>query len=287
MSYNYWNDFVDIWRTLPPNQYNNNVPLPPFQNILGWRNPNLTPLMNSININDFSLKYLPEPWWGNNGNHILHSVVINYNPWTGGPSQHHSTSINLNGFLTYSDFVNDSVFNGGTMATTNNWHRRRSRRIFNTLNRYFHNNGYPIFQNINLENHLSIELIPWHTPDATSLNFHAYKNNCLIEIYNYCFVFAASESIRISNQKLQNKVILRLSGNETLNILNSLNNIGIHSNIIIPPSYTPNPQLGNAGYLKFNFNSIPNIDFISIWGTKSYNDFPPNSEMDWLFNYVI
>lgn len=287
MSYAYWDDFVNNWRNLPPVEYINPAPLPPHHQILGWTNPNLTPLMNSQTLADYSLQYLPEPWWGNNGIHVLNSVVINYNPWIGGPTQHHHVSTNLNGFANYSDFVNYSVLNGGAMEATNKWHRGRARRILNTLNRYLNNNGHPILPNVNLVNHLSVELLPWHTQDATSPNFHTYKNNCLLEIYNCCFAFAANESMRINNQKLQNKVILRLSGDATQNILHGLNQIGIHSNIIIPPTYTPNPPLGNGGYFKFSFNGIPNIDFISIWGKKSRNDFPSNLEMDWIFNNVI
>ena len=146
MSYIFWNNFVDMWRTLPAVEYLNPAPVPPFNTILGWSNPNLTPLMNSSSINDYSLQYLPEPWWGNNGTHILHSVVINYNPWTGGHSQHHIASTALYGFATFSDFVNDSVLHGGVMLGTNNWHRKRARRVFNTLNR----NGFNVGPNNNL-----------------------------------------------------------------------------------------------------------------------------------------
>jgi len=286
MSYNYWNNFIDNWRAFPHTEYINPTPLAPYNLILGWNNPNLTPLMNSQTLADYSLQYLPEPWWGNNGIHILNSVVINYNPWTGGASQHHNVSAHLNGFATYSDFVNYSVLNGGTMAGTNNWHRNRARRIFNTLNRYFERVTIPIIQDVNLENHLSVELIPWHTPDAKSPSFNSYKNNCLNEIYNYCFVFAANESIRIINQKLNRKVIVRLSGNATIKLLKNLNSIGIQSNST-QPQYTPLPLLGNGGYMTFQFKNIPDVDFISIWGKYSHNDFPPDVEMDWIFSNVI
>jgi hypothetical protein len=283
MNYDYWNNFVDNWRVLPHMVYTNPTPLPLYHLILGWTNPNLIPLMNSSTLADYSLNYLPEPWWGNNGTHILNSVVVNYNPWTGGNSQHHNASAGLYGHANYADFVNKSVLNGGVMSGTNNWHRRRSRRIFDALKSIKDD----VFPNDNLENHLSVELIPWHTPNAQSAYFCKYKNNSLIEIYNNCFVFAANESMRINNQTLRNKVIVRLSGSETTKLLNNLSSIGIVSNINIGPTYTPRPTLGNAGYVKFQFNSIPNVDFISIWGKYSHNDFPSNLEMQWIFGNII
>ena len=57
MSYNYWNNFVENWGVLPQVEYINPNPIAPFHSILNWINPNLSPLMNSDQLADYSLKY--------------------------------------------------------------------------------------------------------------------------------------------------------------------------------------------------------------------------------------
>lgn len=280
MSYIFWNNFVDNWKVFPPMEYVNPIPLLPYHPILGWTNPNQTPLMNSPTLADYSLKYLPEPWWGNNGIHVLNSVVINYNPGGGGKIQgfHHAAS--LFGNVDYQSFANNEVTGVSShFAATNSWHKgKRARRIFNTLTRI----GIPLHGHHNLQNHLSIELIPWHTPN--SLTIGPYINANLQEIFNNCIIFSANESLRIQNTKLKNKVILRLNGNMTINLLNDFVHRGICSYTIINPiGYTPSTK---GGFFKFQIKSIQNVEFISIWG-KIGNDFPPNVDMDWIFNNIV
>lgn len=280
MSYNYWNNFVDKWRFFPTLEFINPVPISPYNPILGWINPNHTPLMNSSTYADYSIKYLPEPWWGNNGNHILNSVVINYNPGTGGGAQgfHHAAS--LFGNVDYQTFANNEAIGmSNYFAETNRWHKsKRAKRIFNTLIRI----GIPLHGQHNLENHLSIELIPWHTPNSSTI--WPYINSNLQAIFNNCIIFSANESLRIQNTKLQSKVIIRLNGDKTLNLLNSFVHHGICAYTLINPiGYTPSL---NGGFFKFKINSIHNVEFISIWG-KIGNDFPPNVDMDWIFNNIL
>jgi len=83
MSYTFWNNFVARWSVLPVANYTA-IPAHPAL-IGGWQNPNGLPLYNSgpAALGDYSLKWIPEPWWGHVGNYSrkdLHSVVINFNP---------------------------------------------------------------------------------------------------------------------------------------------------------------------------------------------------------------
>jgi len=280
MSYKYWNNFVDNWRAFPPMEYINPTPLPPYHSILGWTNPNLTLLMNSTTVADYSLKYLPEPWWGNDGTHILNSVVVNYNPGGASWIQAFNNSAGLFGFRDYQSFA-DSEATGATnlFAGTNRWHRgRRATRIFNTLNKI----GILLNGHDKLQNHLSIELIPWHTPSSSAIG--PYINTNLQAIFDHCINFSANESLRIQNTKLNNKVILRLNGNMTINLLNNFVNHGLCTyRTINPIGYTPSR---NGGFFKFKINSILNVEFISIWGKRG-NDFPSKVDMDWIFKNIV
>lgn len=280
MHYNYWNNFVDCWRALQYTEYINPTPLPPYHQILGWSNPNLTPLMNSQTLADYSLIYLPEPWWGNNGSHVLNSVLINYNPGGGGGIQAFHHVAELIGNVDYQSFANNEATGvSNHFKATNRWHKdKRAGRIFNTLERI----GIPLHGHHNLQNHLSIELIPWHTPN--SLTIRPYINANLQAIFDNSIIFSANESLRIQNTKLRNKVILRLNGNMTIKLLNDFVRHGICTyNVINPIGYTPSKK---GGFFKFKINSIPNVEFISIWG-KIGNDFPPNADMDWIFIHIV
>ena len=291
MNYAFWNTFVNNWMTLPLAVYGSTTPIAPFNRICGWTNPNLQPLMNSIAVGDYSLKYIPEPWWGNNGIHELNSVVINYNPGGGkGMQLHNDPGFPLTKFHDYSSFADsEACRKTNNFAGTNRWHNgKRAARVFNTLDRI----GYPLHGGNDLQNHLSIELIPWHT--ANTLTIASYISINLQEIFKNCLLFAADQSKRINNSKLRNKVILRLSGDTTMHLLNSMVTSGYgHYNIITPISYTgigaPPPIInGKGGYMKFYFNVVPDVEFISIWGTgRTGNDFPPDADMNWIFTHII
>jgi hypothetical protein len=293
MCYNYWNGFIDQWKRLPLSELTNRTPAVPFHPFLGWDNPNLQPLMNSSSHADCSLKYLPEPWWGNNGRHILNSVVINYNPGEASSPQSFVHSSGLYGYPDYSSFVNSEAKRiTSHFPGTRTWHNgQRATRIFNTLKRL----GFPLTPTDQLHNHLSIELIPWHTENTGSIG--TYINHNLNMIYEHSFVFAADQSRRIANPLLNNKVILRLSGAVTLDLLNNMVKLGFGLYIVlIPPNHTTTgPAItakgkhvtGSAGYFKFTFNAIPDIEFISIWDITGGNAFPPDGDMDWIFTHII
>jgi hypothetical protein len=276
MSYSFWNNFVDTWCALSPLE---RTILNPIL-INGWTNPNSIPLLNSDIHLDFSLKYIPEPWWGNNGSDILHSVVINYNPGEANNSQHYLTIGGLNGFTNYQDLISHIINTGTFLVHTNNWHfRHRALPIFNSLSRVL---GIPLAPNNTLKNNLSIELIPWHTKNISSLSPYIYTN--LKNIYDNCIVFAATESMRIANKKLKNNVVLRINGTKTIDLLNDLTVMGICSYTVLSPiSHTPS---GNGSYFQFSIDKIKNITFTSIWGKNSRNSFPPNIDLDFILNIL-
>jgi hypothetical protein len=265
---------------MPTVEYLNPTPVLPFNTILGWTNSNLTPLLNSELITDYSLQYLPEPWWGNSNVHVLNSVVINYNPGGGSGIQHFRHSASLFGCLDYQTFAdNEATNNTNLFRDTNKWHKsKRAIRIFNSLSRV----GILLHGNNHLKNHLSIELIPWHTPNSLTILPYIMAN--LEVIFENCISFAANESMRIANTKLKNKVILRLNGTITTQLLNNFTSHGICSYTTITPiGYTPSTK---GGYYKFKINSLPYIEFISIWG-KIGNDFPPDVDMDWILLNIV
>ena len=275
MSYKYWNDFVDQWRNNPL------VPTAPV--VGGWTNPNTVPLLNSYGAPspDLSINYLPEPWWGNDGNSQLHSVVINSNPFTGnGALQHYAVPgiPILYGSRNYQEFVANEVSQfitaGGApfLAPTNNWHFvRRANVIHNALVAcgsiaLFPLKGY-------FENHLSIEMIPWHTPDSTNPQYMDYVLANLKPIYDYVFCFAAERSRNIINRILNKKVIIRSTYNKITPILNALAAIGKTTTRSLPIIY---PAGTDGNYFKFRFDDpqISDVEFICIWGGNSRNDFP-------------
>ncbi|HOX77012.1 MAG TPA: hypothetical protein PLW31_03145 [Bacteroidales bacterium] len=291
MSYIYWNDFVKKWQSLPAAALISPAPAAPFHPFCGWENPNLQPLMNSDIPGDYSLKYLPEPWWGNDGRHLLNSVVINYNPGAGGPGQLSPMGTMLG--LNYQDFVNNEA-TGLTshLPKTNDWHRnKRSKKVFDTLERI----GIALGGNNALCNFLSVELIPWHTTNTSDIK--NYINRNLLVIYENCILFAANQSINIGNDKLRNKVLLRISGSTTRYLLKAFDSKGIRlssesglnyipSGLVNTP-YSRNLTSGKAGYYKFEFKDIPNVTFISIWGKTSRNNFPADGDLEWIFTHII
>jgi len=302
MSYAYWNGFIDSWRDLVSEFHDS---LDQEVTICEWSNPNNVPLLNSENINDYSFKYLPEPWWGNNGEHPLNSVVINYNPGQAVEMhdnaliQHFEVAGGLFGYGNFGEFANDEAIGSLVFHRTNQWHfSRRASVIYSALQRA----GIHLDEH-GLCNHLSIEMIPWHTKNIRNVN--PYILNNIERVYEYCFAFAAEQSRNIvNNNPLHNKVLIRSSSHNLLPILNTLNGNGypvIVNNDI--PIMEANPEMvihvpvggpvyeggrlvtGQGRYFKFHFdNALMNdVQFIVIWGVHSRNNFPPSGDMDWIF----
>ena len=290
MSYAYWNNFVDHWRNLPLAKYVNGNQLTAIPDIFGWTNPNLFPLYGTENQQDFALQYLPEPWWGNDGNNPLESVVINYNPaglnngYFGVKAlQNINQSRNLFGFNSYADFINSEVANQAV-------------NFPGKFQFHYNKRAYPVLSALNLnpnfENHLSVELAPWYTPKSNLII--PYIDNNLNNVYNNSLLFAANESRRINNKTLNNKVLVRTSKNEFDRLLTRMTNSGIINGYgITTEGSVPIPQfpLGSGSYCKFEIHDpiINGIEFIAVWKPKpgySTNDFPLIPQLTWIFNVI-
>lgn len=251
--YKYWEQFVNEW-------FNAQAGRKPVCRLKCWTEPD--PVLGSVS------KYLPEPWWGNDGDEEpLHSVVINYNPGEGGPNQEYSK-------LKYwykSSYANDIVKTVGAnlLTATADWHNsKRALPILDAL----HDLKY-ISDPYGLKNHLSIELIPWHTKTTGKIKTYIHDN--IEQVYEHCLKFAANESKRIANEKLKNKVILRMSGNNTKWLLNEL--APKHpSKILVSGS----SSLGDGHYMVFEICDIPDVQFISIWGSRTRNNFPKKEVLE-------
>ena len=254
MNYSYWENFISKWNTGNSNAIN------------GWTDP------DSIHLygcgNNLSSRYIPEPWWGNDGNHVLHSVVINFNPGKGYQGQ-------MKGIVPYKKSYANDVVNSGALSINDQWQwKNRAYPVLGALQRLGIKKGYPC-----LREHLSIELIPWRTPSINA-NYWNYLHLNIKKVYDNSICFAANESKRIANHKLNSVVILRMSADTTTKLLKELNIIGIQC---------CTGQVGTIGkgkYMNFQINNIPDVKFISIWGPTLRNNFPPQADLDNIINII-
>lgn len=263
MSYNFWNQFVNDWLTLPANELANPIPAPPFNHFMGWLNPNSVHLMNSNVPGDFSLQYIPEPWWGNSGNEPLHCVFLNHNPFSGGLIQTQAAvaalmlqhpQIQCYQELVHSQVIqfdnepaDPPVFNG-----TCKWHfNHRASQIVAGLN---------IIENLGINEPqvsslLSIELIPWHTNNFGNIEFNYFLNNLNVTFLN-TFLFAANESRRIDNETLINKPLIRTTRTRIIPVLDLL-----QENELI------------TGYFISPVHNVPEFNYSWDWFRLSHSDF--------------
>lgn len=241
-----------------------------------WTDPNTIPLLNNITLGTKSSDYIPEPWWGNHDMDIpLHSVVINFNPGRG-------EDIQLRNNVPYKGSYAKDIVDSGYLPKTANWHKnRRALPILNALKSI---GVLPTNYIPSLDNHLSVELIPWHTENTSAkCGFGQYLQENILNVYEYAICCAAHESKRIANDKLKNKVILKLSGSNTAMILNLLNGIG-YSSIASPIRTVPGTK---SHCLEFTINRLPGIRFFSIWGSTSRNNFPVGKDMDYILENFV
>ena len=241
-----------------------------------WTDPNTIPLLNNIALGTKSSDYIPEPWWGNHDMDIpLHSVVINFNPGQGGNIQHRNV------IPYHGDYAKDIV-DSGWLPKTAKWHEnRRALPILNALKRI---GVLPTNYIPSLDNHLSVELIPWHTENTSATcGFGQYLQDNILNVYEYVICFAAHESKRIANDKLRNVVILRLSETNTNKLLKLLDGIG-YSYIASPKRTVPGTK---SHCLEFTIDRLPGIRFFSIWGSDARNNFPKGSDMDYILENFV
>ncbi len=297
--YRYWDEFYVAWCHCNKTKIK----------LLGWDIPKF--LGGCPNEHEVSKKYktidlLPEPWWGNSGgmDQPLKSVVINFNPGSGGEKQLRK---NFSCSYRYSRYVTDQVNkyvnsgNSKSICATSNWHHvNRAKRIYETLKCHKYNN----YNNYDLRNHLSVELVPWHSVSSNDIIEYCAKNRKAI--FDYCIKFAAAASIKIQNPILSGVVLLRMSSSffkqimggigglnylleehaiykkensqsckNTTNPSNSLNNDS--QNLVVKSIKELDHKLikkVEAYYCLFEFSSIPGVKFACIWGPKTRNNFP-------------
>lgn len=262
MSYTYWEQFFQQW-------------LLRHKAILGWNDPDVVPLLNTLTPMDLSSDYVPEPWWGNDGGTPLHSVVMNYNPGKGASVQRLPTILSL-GPLTYAQLVK-----GGHLPLTGNWHfKRRALPIL----QYLQTNGLIRSNAVGIESHLSVELIPWHTESADKRHgYQQYVSQNLQQIFENCFIFAANESKRIVNNKLRSTVIIRKNFSSVVNeYLAPFQNHRITGYRII----TSTTSIGSGKYSVFELTKIKGVRFVCIWGPHSRNNFPPQKDLNSILDSI-
>ena len=238
-----------------------------------WTDPNTIPLLNNIALGTKSSDYIPEPWWGNHDIDIpLHSVVINFNPGRG-------EDIQLRNAIPYHGDYGRDIVGSGYLHKTAKWHEnRRALPILNALKRI------GVYEDYTLDNHLSVELIPWHTENTSATcGFGQYLQANILNVYEYAICFAAHESKRIKNDKLKNKVILKLSGSTTVMILDLLKGKGYRS-VVYPQQTVPGTR---SHCLEFTIDRLPGIRFFSIWGSDARNNFPKGSDLDYILKNFV
>ena len=262
ISYNTWESCIANWYAGRP---------------MGtWTDPNTIPLLNNIALGTKSSDYIPEPWWGNHDMDIpLHSVVINFNPGQGENIQHRNV-------IPYHGDYGRDIVDSGCLSKTAKWHKnRRALPILNALKRI---GELPTNYIPSLDNHLSVELIPWHTENiGRASGFRNYLMANILNVYEYAICFAAHESKRIANEKLRNVVILKLSETNTNILLKLLDGIG-YSSIASPKRTVPGTK---SHCLEFTINRLPGIRFFSIWNSISRNNFPPAEDLDYILKNFI
>ena len=318
--YNYWNEFVETWCRLTLTSLTATTPVTPAT-ISGWSNPNTIPLLNSAPAvaADYSMKYIPEPWWGHTGNYKqneLHSVVVNFNPGRASGVQNHHDSSGLFGNPDYQQFIHREVdnFSSGVLTNlpgTNDWHfTNRAKPIFDALADSGAKHNWQIvfsnsdFKSLTLHNHLSVELIPWHTPGVGTIpgssgSVFDYINLNLGNTFLRTLLFAASRSRCINNSVLQNTVILRLGKTYIRDLLKKLKKAGLikgfyeitYINLLTGPHPATSPS-GNGAFLRFTIDhpDLLDITFVSIWRPKrdsKQNNFPDPDLMKWIFENIV
>jgi hypothetical protein len=265
--FDYWDRFVDRW-------YNGTMKANMLMQHCEWSDPDSIPLYNDNIGLPYSYDFLPEPWWGWNParKEFLHSVVINFNPGSGDIAQHRNC-------IAYSGSYSDIV-NGGILPATEKWHySKRAIPVLRALESLNYISGpYSIW------NHLSIEVLPWHTKTANA-NYRKYitHGSNAIQIFETVFRFAALASSHIVNTKLKDKVIVKMNESNIAFVLKALANVGYTSKITVPVTSCP---IEDGKFLEFMIDNLPHTKFICIWGSKSRNNFPGKRAMEWILSNI-
>ena len=283
--YHYWDRFYEAWRHNDINALKG----------MGWSEPNFDGSNNNKTIH-----YLPEPWWGYSGDTVgLNSVIVNFNP---GPAGHDQERQKFHCRWPYSRYVREQVLDSDNgiqnpdILKTNKWHsEHRANRIREALESYVDQSKF------NLKNHLSIELIPWHSRSSKDIVNYCAKNRTTI--FEHSIKFAAEASKHIDNAILKNVVLMRMSSSFLKQILGGIGGLNylLEEHAICSNNANQNTNATkhaisstdnnacleiksikdlspidsiNAYYCIFEFLTIPGVKFVCIWGPKTRNKFP-------------
>lgn len=274
--YQYWDNFINDWYCFMKHGGNTIADWNRSSHQSHWQYPCC--VYNTIKKGDKSIKYLPEPWWGYSGSPTdeLHSVVINYNPGEGGNVQQYDE---LPTPMFYRQFINQQAnfyLNKDTRAwKTNEWHdSHRAQPIFNALKAL----GVCTTGSLNLKNHLSIELVPWHTKKWVFVSQYAHLN--VTSIFEHSIMFAAKASRHIANSRLKNRVIVRISYSVFMELFGNTYNIQTST---MPTDIAPTgAKLAHSKYAKLNIlnQGIDDVEFLLIWQPKARsNNLPSFTEL--------
>ena len=266
--YDYWDEFVKCWLRYKSGSL-------ALNDIKGWSIPKFSQNGGS---NDSTIDYLPEPWWGNNGMQPLQSVVINYNPGIATKSQGFGT-IKLPVNLSYRDFITENVkaFTPYVKKTASYVNANNVTILPNATDWNYHNRAKPVFEALKcigvpladdgLENHLSIELVPWHSGSWSMVKDYAVQN--ANNIFEHCIKFAAEASRCILNNKLRNVVLVRTSLCEFMNLFRDYK-----TNILVPEcDLVKCTRLDCSKYAVVNFlkSGFDDVRFVVMWQVKQLN----------------
>lgn len=265
--FNYPSVFYEAWEQFINDWYNGAT-------VASWSDPNLIPLVNNPMTNSRSIDYIPEPWWGNHENNVpLHSVVVNFNPGQGDNFQHRSR-------IPFRGSYAHDIVDGNVLPLTEKWHALlRAKPIHSALS-IINPTGC---KGLSLKNHLSVELIPWHTRAITGCGFDDYLKQNARQIMEYSLMFAANESKRIANDKLRNVVILKMSKVNTDKLLCVLASAGYN---YVSSFVKTVPDSSSHSY-EFSIDCIPSVRFVSIWGEHAMNKFPNKSDLKYILEKFI
>lgn len=249
---NHWTQFVRMWLANSPKATTN--------------------MINTQNPRTNSSDYLPEPWWGNDGNDPLDSVCVNLNPGKGDIIQLRSSVSGL------------PMYNPAALAShlplTDAWHRdKRALPIAKALR------ACGCSASGTNSGNLDIELVPWHSEHATpAYGFDVYVKTAAPDIFKWGLSFASDESRRICNPVLKNTVLMRFSASNADRLFNAFyQSHTIQHPVQKSPVYLLPNQ--NTCWCIYTLSEFPDIRFVCIWRKKGFglNNFPSEADMIAIF----
>lgn len=274
--YDYWDNFIEEWKRFLDlygyshsqmwSSYDKRI----YPHLTKWSYPQY---QNTMNL-------LPGAWWGfycdnlSTAQEKLNAVVINYNP----KADKSNTGCSLLNGLKFHEYVTDSV-NSFINKKTNtkktvldtkkasNWHyTNRAEPIFKALNYKLNPNKFDTSKT-SLKKILSLEIIPWCTPNTINLYDYIEHNHNVI--FNYIIKFAAEASKLIDNDDLRNIVLVRMAAYNFKLFMGGVGGFNyVKKETIISKSDTK--------YSIYEFTQIPDVKFVCIWAKKYRNRFPNN-----------